>query len=191
MAEKKSILVLAGKAAIQDGSNIAALIKKAVLLPYTPGALLAQAEKVEGAVKAEPDRIAAEMEKASPLLLVDLVDADDAVLDAALGPILEAADRRTLVVVAGRQVLALFGQGITKAAEITSGADAADVIPTIAYVADVPLPPDTTAGRVLYAALKDPNARLKEIARLRESVRSMQAAMERDKPTPWGKHDCA
>ena len=191
MAEKKSILVLASKADVRDGSNIAALMKKGVLIPYTPGALLAQAEKVECAVKAEPGKVAAELEKGRTLILVDLADADDAALDAALGPILEAVDRHTLIAVAGRQSLALSGQGVAKGTEITGNAHAADIIPTIAYVADVLLPPDTTEGRVLYAALKDPNARLKEIARLRDSVRAMQTAMERDNPTPWGKHDCA
>ena len=191
MAEKKAILVLAGKAAVRDGSNIASLVKKGVLIPYASGDLLAQAEKVEGVAKAEAAAVAAEMEKGSALVLVDLADADDAALDAALAPILDAADRRTLIAVAGGQVLALSGQGVAKGAEIKDGASAADVIPTIAYVADVPLPPDTQKGRVLYAALKDPNARLKEIAKLQESLRAMQTAMERDSRAPWDKHDCA
>ena len=191
MAEKKAILVLAGKAAISDGANIAKLVKKGALIPYASGDLRAQAEKVEGVVKTTPDLVAAELAKGTALTLVDLASGDDAALDAALGSILDAADRRTLIAVAGGQVLALYGHGVVKAVEIQDDAGAADVIPTLAYVADVPLPPDTKEGRVLYAALKDPNARLKEIARLQESIKAMQAAAERDSRAPWDKHDCA
>jgi len=191
MAEKKCVLVLASKAAVRDGSNIIKLMKKGVIIPYTSGDLLAQAKKVEGVSKVAPDMVAAEMEKGTALVLVDLADGGDAALDAALGSILDAVDRRTLIVVAGGQGLVLSGQGVARAAEIKDSVGAADVIPTIAYVADVPLPPDTREGRVLYAALKDPNARLKEVVRLQESVRAMQAAIERGSREVWDKHDCA
>jgi hypothetical protein len=191
MAEKKAVLIVAGKASIKAGSNIETLAKKGVFIPYAAGDIVSVAAKVEGVAKVASSAVAAELEKGTALALVDLGAGDDAALDAALGPILEAADRRTLIVAAGADKLALYGQGVAKGAEIKHSAVAADVIPTICFVADVFLPAGIEYGAVLYAALKDPNARLKEIGKLQESIRSMQAAMERDSREPWDKHDCA
>ena len=191
MAEKKAVLIVAGKAAVNSGSNIDTLAKKGVFVPYAAGDAVSAAAKVEGVAKVAASTVAAELEKGTGLVLVDLGAGDDAALDAALGPILEAADRRTLVVVAGSAKLVFYGQGIAKGAEIKKTAVAADVLPTICFVADVFLPAGIEDGAVLYAALKDPNARLKEIGKLQESIRSMQSAMERDSREPWDKHDCA
>lgn len=191
MADKKAVLLLAGKAEIAAGAHIEKLAKKGVFIPYAAGDVAAFAGKVEGHVVVNADQVAAEIEKGTPLCVIDLQSGNDAALDAALASVLEAADRRTCVVVVGEKTLVLYGQGIAKAAEVKNGATAADVIPTIACVADVNLPAGIEEGRVLYAALKDPNARLKEIAKLQESIRSMQAAMERDSRAPWDKHDCA
>ena len=42
-----------------------------------------------------------------------------------------------------------------------------------------------------YYALKDPNMKLKEIAKLKEALGRMEAALQRDTREPWDKHDCA
>lgn len=187
MAEKKAVLVLAGKASISN----AAIGKKGVFVPYTAGDVLTVAEKVEGAAKVDAAGVAAEMEKETAFVIVDLGAADDAALDAALEKVLDAADRKTIIGVVGADKFALYGQGVAKGAAVKNGAVAADVVPTLAYVADAFLPVGLEEGRVLYAALKDPNARLKEIGKMQESLKSMQAAMTRDTHEPWDKHDCA
>ncbi len=186
MAEKKAVLVVAGKASISN----ATIAKKGVLVSYTPGDL-AMASQVEEAVKVGADAVGAELEKGTPFVIVDLGAADDAALDAALEKILDAADRRTIVAIAGANKLAFYGNGVAKAAEVKKGAVAADIVPTLCYVADANLPAGIEDGRVIYAALKDPNARLKELAKMQESLKSMQAAMTRDTHEPWDKHDCA
>ena len=77
-----------------------------------------------------------------------------------------------------------------KAGTIERNVVAADVIATICYVADLPVPADCT-GAVLYQALKDPDMKLKEVAKLKEAISRMEVALQRDNREPWDKHDCA
>ncbi len=191
MAEKKAILIFADGAEIKTGTNIEKFTKKAAFVKFTAGDLPARAAQVEGAVVVGVDKAAAELQKGTAFTVVNMAGASDAGLDVALGPIMEAADRRTLLIVAGKGVLAFHGMAVAKGAEVTGPVAAADVIPTICSLADVNIPVGLADGRVLYQVMKDPNARLREMDNLRESIRSMDAAMERDSRAPWDKHDCA
>ncbi len=65
-----------------------------------------------------------------------------------------------------------------------------DIVPTICYLTGVPVPP-TCEGAVLYQAMKDPNFKDKELERLSEGIKRMEAAMARDSREPWDHHDCA
>ncbi len=191
MAEKKALLILADAAVIKAGANIEKFTKKAAFMSYTGSDLAARAAKVEGVVSTSVENAAAELEKGTSFTVVTMAGANDAALDAALGPILEAADRRTTIIVAGKGVLAFQGMAVAKGAEITGPVTVADVVPTLCAMVDVNIPVGLADGRVLYQVMKDPNSRLRDMDSLRESIRSMDAAMERDSRAPWDKHDCA
>ena len=65
-----------------------------------------------------------------------------------------------------------------------------DIVPTICYLTGVPVPP-TCEGAVLYQAMKNTDFKEKELERLREGIKRMEAAMARDSREPWDHHDCA
>ena len=65
-----------------------------------------------------------------------------------------------------------------------------DVVPTICFLTGIPVPP-TCEGSVLYQAMKDPNFKDKELSKLTEGIKRMEAAMSRDSREPWDHHDCA
>jgi hypothetical protein len=138
-----------------------------------------------------PGAVAEALEKGTALVVTDLGPADRNGLETALAVILEAADRRTTVAVAGKNALAFHGAGINaKAGTVDRPAAARDVLPTLAAVGEFPLT-DQCTGAVLYKALKTPNPKLEEIRRLREAILRMEGALARDSREPWDKHDCA
>ena len=193
MAEKKVILVAAGSIDLgATGSSWKKFQKKSVLVKnYTAGDVSAFAAKVPGAVKTTADALAATFEGDTAFAYVTCGGLDAATLEDVMAKVLEAADRRTLVVLAGSGVLMFYGLGInSKTDSIDRAAQAQDVVPTMAYIADLPLPDDTT-GAVLYQVMKETNLKLNEFLKLKEALTRMEAALQRDSREPWDKHDCA
>lgn len=102
----------------------------------------------------------------------------------------EVSDRTTLIVIITRDGAIFHGNGFAKGHVVEEELPAGCVAATIAYIADFAVPANCVAP-VAYAALKDVNYKLKEIRRMREEVKNMEAAMERKTRQPWDKHDCA
>ncbi|OLN28280.1 hypothetical protein DVDV_1661 [Desulfovibrio sp. DV] len=193
MAEKKVVLLLAGDVSLGNGGNaLKKFTKKGVVATaYSGGDVAGEARRVPGAVMAGLADLAASLEAGAGLVLVDLGEPDAAGLETALGHVLEIADRRTLVVLAAANALVFYGLGInTKIGTMARPAQARDVTPTLAHIADLPLPDDAT-GAILYQALKETNLKLTELGKLREALSRMEAALQRDNREPWDKHDCA
>lgn len=192
MADKKAIVVLAGEATLSGGgSGMGKLLKKGALLPnYTAGQVFDGSVAEGDIVRVDAAGVADAVEKGTPLIVVDLGAADSAALDEAMVTVLDGADRRTVIAVAGKNGLALYGLGIDKAGLIDRVAVAKDVLPTLAAVAEFPLTREST-GAVLYQALKNPNPKLEEIGKLKEALARMEGALARDNREPWDKHDCA
>ena len=193
MAEKKVIMLVAGKANIEgDGASWKKFQKKAVVVKnYTPGDAAAFAAKVPGGVKTTADALAATFEGDTAFAYVVAGDLDAAGLEDSMGKILAAADRRTLVVLAAANALMFYGLGTnSKVPSIDRPAQVEDIVPTAAYIADLPLPDDTT-GAVLYQVLKETNLKLNEFLKLKEALTRMETALQRDSREPWDKHDCA
>ncbi|MBI4806571.1 MAG: hypothetical protein HY795_15195 [Desulfovibrio sp.] len=193
MAEKKVILLVAGKVNTDgDGASWKKFQKKAVVVTnYTAGDAAAFAAKVPGGVKTTADALAATFEGDTAFAYVAAGDLDAAALEDIMGKILAAADRRTLVVLAAANTLMFYGLGTnSKTASIDRAAKVEDIVPTAAYIADLPLPDDTT-GAVLYQVLKETNLKLNEFLKLKEALTRMEAALQRDSREPWDKHDCA
>lgn len=193
MADKKTIIVLAPQAEISGSSGaIGKMLKKGALLPnYTAGDVLEKAVADADVARMDAAGVAKGVEEGQALMLVDLGGADTAALEQAMGVILDAVDRRTMLAVAGKSALAFYGAGVnTKVGSIDRPASAKDVLPTLASVGEFALT-DQCSGAVIYQALKSPNTKLEEIGKLKEALQRMEGALARDNREPWDKHDCA
>ena len=193
MAEKKALLIIAENAVLSDATPATAqLLKKAALFSaYTAGPVLGAAIAAEDTTATDAAGVAEHLEKGTPFLVLDLGAADAAALDAALAVCLDAADRRTVIAVVSKGALALYGMGINvKAGSVARAAQAQDILPTLAFIADLPLTESCT-GAVLYQALKNPNMKIEEVNKLKEALVRMETALARDNREPWDKHDCA
>lgn len=192
MAEKKALIVIAPAAELGSGASIEKLLKKAALFPdYSSGDVIGAAVTPETVSNLGPADVAAAAEGGLTLGVVDLGAAGTSELAAALDTILDAADRRTVIAVVAKGALALYGSGINaKAGRIERAAKAQDIVPTLAYIADFPIT-DACTGAILYQALKSPNLKMDEIAKLKEAMARMEGALARDSREPWDKHDCA
>ncbi len=184
MADKKAILVNAkGMKLAGSGEALDKLNKKAAVLPNADASGLADKAVALGGVKCAPADIASTLEK-SVLAVVD--GAEDA-----LAAALDAANRRTVLVVAADDGVAFYGLGINgKAGKVARKVDAGDVALTIATIADMPIGEDCEAG-IIYQVLKDPNLKLNELIKLQEALARMESVIERNNREPWDKHDCA
>ena len=89
-----------------------------------------------------------------------------------------------------KSLLVLNGPGIKKGLRLDRTVLLEDIVPTICYVADLPMP-ENVDGAVIWQALKDPNMKQKELSKLRDGLLRMEAAMARKDRAPWDKHDCA
>ncbi len=190
MAEKKAIIVLAPEAEIAAcGDGLGKLLKKGVVLKnYTAGNSL---EAAEGAISVAPAGVADEVATGTALMVVDLGTAGTAELDTALAAVLDGTDRRCTLAVVAKGAVVFYGLGVdAKAGEVARAAQARDIVPTLAYIADFPITTECT-GAVLYQVLKSPNLKMDEIGKLKEALVRMESALARDNREPWDKHDCA
>ena len=186
MAEKKAILVLADALDLNaSGEALDALRKKAALLPCADCAGLAELAEKLGAVKTDTSGIQAALDGARGDSVLVMAEGD------ALAAALEAADRRTLVVVATGKGAAFYGMAInSKAGTVERAVNAQDMAVTIATIADLPVDESCT-GAIIYQVMKNPNLKLDEIRKLKEALVRMESVIQRDNREPWDKHDCA
>jgi len=89
-----------------------------------------------------------------------------------------------------RALLVLNGPGIKKGEMLKRTAWITDVVPTICYLLDLPLP-EAAEGAVLYQAFQDANFKMKETKTLREGLARMEKSLAGESGTNWDKHDCA
>ena len=184
MADKKAILVNArGMKLAGSGESLDKLNKKAAILPNADASGITEKAQALGGVKTDAASLAQTLEKN----VLAIIEGGEAALAAAL----EAANRKTLVVVAADDGVAFYGLGVNgKAGKVERKAGADDIVLTIATIADMPIGPDCEAA-VLYQVLKDPNLKLNEIIKLQEALARMESVIERNNREPWDKHDCA
>lgn len=189
MIQKKAILVKGRNLSLAGaGEHLKKFLKKAVVVKNYEGGEIG--DLPEG-VLVGLDNLSESLAGGQGLAIVDLGAPDAAQLDMALERIMEVADRSTLTILVGDSVLAFHGLAIdAKLGSIDRSARPADVVATLAYIADRPLPADCQ-GAVLYQVLKDVNWKLKEISKLYEALSRMEAALQRGDQEPWDKHDCA
>jgi len=89
-----------------------------------------------------------------------------------------------------RALLTFTGPGMKKGYRLERTCNLVDIVPTICYLMDLPLPP-TAEGAVLYQAFKNPDFKSDEIAKLKAGLARMETALQRGERQPWDKHECA
>jgi predicted AlkP superfamily phosphohydrolase/phosphomutase len=89
-----------------------------------------------------------------------------------------------------KPLLSFTGPGIKKGYRMERTCNLIDVVPTICYLMDLPVPA-TVDGAVLYQAFKDPDFKSKEINKLKDGLARMETALQRGERQPWDKHECA
>jgi len=71
----------------------------------------------------------------------------------------------------------MCGPGVNRGQVLERTIDIVDIVPTICYLADLPIPAQAEGG-IVYQALRNPNRHLSEIARLQRSFDRLQRAFE-------------
>ena len=89
-----------------------------------------------------------------------------------------------------RGLLTFTGSGIKKGHRMERTCNLIDIVPTICYLMDLPLP-KTAEGAVLYQAFKNPNLKSDEISKLKTGLARMELALARGFRQPWDKKDDA
>ncbi|MHB1134055.1 MAG: alkaline phosphatase family protein [Chloroflexota bacterium] len=84
----------------------------------------------------------------------------------------------------------MYGPGVKKGLKIERTVYLTDVVPTLCYAADLPVP-EQAEGAIIFQAFKDHDYKRTELAKLQGGLERMQAAMARKTRQPWDKHDCA
>jgi len=87
-------------------------------------------------------------------------------------------------------LLTFTGPGIKKGHRLERTCNLVDIVPTICYLMDLPMPPNVDGG-VLYQAFKNPNFKPDEIAKLSAGMDRMELALKRRLREPWDKKDDA
>jgi len=89
-----------------------------------------------------------------------------------------------------KALLTFTGPGMKKGYRLERTCNLIDIVPTICYLMDLPVP-STVDGAVLYQAFKNPDFKSDEIGKLRAGLARMETALQRGERQPWDKHECA
>ncbi|MBM3128857.1 MAG: hypothetical protein FJ009_09585 [Chloroflexi bacterium] len=78
----------------------------------------------------------------------------------------------------------LYGPGIKKGFALQRAVRINDIVPTICYLTELPVP-DGADGAVLYQAFQDPNFQVKQLRTLREGLARLEKALADEPWQPW------
>jgi predicted AlkP superfamily phosphohydrolase/phosphomutase len=87
-------------------------------------------------------------------------------------------------------LLTFTGPGVKKGYRLQRTCNIVDLVPTVCYLMDLPLP-STVEGAVLYQAFTNLNFKSDEIARLKAGLSRLETALQRTQRQPWDKKDDA
>lgn len=101
-------------------------------------------------------------------------------IDKAIAEIMGVADPETLAIVIGLPeeergygFIALAGPGVKKGAFLKRTIGLEDVVPTLCYLAELPVPADCEGG-IVYQALEDPDIKIKELRTCRRNYERLK-----------------
>ena len=89
-----------------------------------------------------------------------------------------------------KPLLSFTGPGIKKGHRMQRTCNLVDIVPTICYLTDLPIPAQAE-GAVLYQSFQDPNFKGREVEKLKAGLARMETALQRGERQPWDKHECA
>jgi predicted AlkP superfamily phosphohydrolase/phosphomutase len=89
-----------------------------------------------------------------------------------------------------KALLTFTGPGMKKGYRLERTCNLIDIVPTICYLMDLPVP-STVDGAVIYQAFKNPDFKSDEINKLKAGLARMETALQRGERQPWDKHECA
>ena len=89
-----------------------------------------------------------------------------------------------------KALLTFTGPGMKKGYRLQRTCNLVDIVPTICYLMDLPVP-STVEGAVIYQAFKNPDFKSDEINKLKAGLARMETALQRGERQPWDKHECA
>jgi predicted AlkP superfamily phosphohydrolase/phosphomutase len=89
-----------------------------------------------------------------------------------------------------KALLTFTGPGIKKGHRLERTCNLIDIVPTICYLMDLPMPPNVDGG-VIYQVFKNPNFLPDEIDKLGAGIDRMELALKRRLREPWDKKDDA
>ena len=78
-----------------------------------------------------------------------------------------------------KALLTMTGPGIKKGHRLQRTVWLTDLVPTICYLMDWPVP-EQAEGAVIYQAFEDPNFKLKEVSALKDKLARMETELARD-----------
>jgi predicted AlkP superfamily phosphohydrolase/phosphomutase len=78
-----------------------------------------------------------------------------------------------------RGLFIMAGPGVKKGEILKRNVWLTDIVPTICHLAELPVPRDCE-GAIIYQALVEPNAKLKELEKLRQNYRRLEQATKSD-----------
>lgn len=179
MADKKVIVIFSNGVSLAEDSKFG---KKAAIFSNSNVDGLEAILDTVGKKIDSIDAVMAEIEAGAACVYTTDCDMDK---------LLEAIDRRTIIVAITDSATVFYGFGVNaKIGKIDRSINAQDIYATIAYVTDLPVSTDCTGG-IIYQMLKDPNLKVAEIAKLKEALARMESVIARENREPWDKHDCA
>jgi len=79
-----------------------------------------------------------------------------------------------------RGLFVMAGPGVKKGVVLERTVRLEDIVPTICYLAEIPVPRDAEGG-IIYQALEDPDLKLDELRKLRRNYRRLQEAFEKER----------
>lgn len=192
MPEKKAILIIADEGDLNtENAAIQKFIKRSATVTDFKGEdITAEVMSIDGCLLTEVSSLSDVISSGALFVFVNMGNPTNSELESAITIAMETADQRTLLVYATQENIYFYGFGIKRGARADRTAFSKDIVPTICYIADLPLP-DGVMGAVLYQILKDRNMKLNEIKKLKDALEGMEAGMERASRKPWEKFHCA
>ena len=87
-------------------------------------------------------------------------------------------------------LMTFTGPGIKKGYRLERTTSLVDIVPTICYLLDIPVP-EQAEGAVIYQALKNPDFKATEKKKLEEGIARFETTLKRGQRQPWDKKDDA
>ncbi len=77
-------------------------------------------------------------------------------------------------------LLIISGPGIKKGVKLERTVWLTDIVPTVCYLAELPIPKNAEGG-IIYQALEDPDCKIKELQKLRENYQKLKEMIESER----------